>query len=200
MNRMSQIWLMCLAAVFPALSVAEIYVGAEKENLRATPKGAVVGELVRGTRMQVIEEKGSWVKVSVEGWIWKESTATVKPEAHGSTAEPLELVSFNKVYLAKDIKNGQFSDKVYLSVKVKNNTNARISGWRGVLILSNGFGDTVFRGRLTDGTANIKPGGVAEAGFSWEDNQFIKDEPFDKLMAYSVENLAAEFTDVKLIQ
>lgn len=53
---------------------------------------------------------------------------------------------------------------------------------------------------MTDGAADIAPGATKQASFSWEDNQFIDDEPYDKLVAYSKENLRLELTEVQLSQ
>ncbi len=83
---------------------------------------------------------------------------------------------------------------------VKNNTSQRIKAWKALLIVKNAFGDVLFRTRLTAGKANIAAGQIAEARYQWEENQFIGDEPYDNLVAYSKENLRLELSEIQLIQ
>ena len=71
---------------------------------------------------------------------------------------------------------------VDLSLFVENNFGVRID---------DAFGTELLRVQLTDGTANLAPDGTGKASFGFEDNQFISDEPYDKLLSYSVENLKA---------
>lgn len=47
------------------------YVKVEKGNLRNSPNGDRIAEVLQGTELKAIEEKDDWVKVQVTGWIWK---------------------------------------------------------------------------------------------------------------------------------
>jgi len=47
----------------------------EEENLRAEPNGVVISVLYSGTPVEVVQEQGNWLEVSVEGWIWTASTS-----------------------------------------------------------------------------------------------------------------------------
>lgn len=62
----------------------EVLVKVPKENFRAAPGGTVIGKLNAGTRLHVIKEEGNWVKVRVEGYIWKPSV----------TPDPTEVAGF----------------------------------------------------------------------------------------------------------
>jgi hypothetical protein len=55
---------------------AVLYVKVQSENFRAEPNGQKLGVLNQGTPVTVLESKGDWVKVSVQGWIWKASTTS----------------------------------------------------------------------------------------------------------------------------
>ena len=55
------------------------YVSVEKENFRATPNGKNIGKLLKGSRLAVLQERGNWIQVTVEGWIWRKLTSTRKP-------------------------------------------------------------------------------------------------------------------------
>lgn len=181
-----------------------LYVKVDSENLRDAPKGEKLGTLAQGTQMTVLETQGNWVKVSVEGWIWQASTtddpALVPKAATAHKGPALELVDFETKQLPVNINVSRFSAEAVLTLKVKNNTPKRIKAWKAVVVVRNAFGDVLLRARLTDGTADIAPRATEEASFSWEDNRFIDDEPYDKLVAYSKENLRLELTEVQLSQ
>lgn len=181
-----------------------VYVKVASENLRDAPEGRELGTLAQETRMTVLETKGNWVRVSVEGWIWKASTtddvASIAKADTAHKAPALELIDFDTKRLPVNYDVSMYSPEAVLTLKVRNNTQKRIKAWKAVVIIKNAFGDVLFRARLTDGTANIGPGETEQASFSWEDNQFIEDEPYDKLVAYSEENLRVELTEVQLSQ
>lgn len=47
-----------------------------EENLRAEPQGVVLGRLAVGSSFPVLEARGQWVQVEVQGWIWTRSVRT----------------------------------------------------------------------------------------------------------------------------
>jgi len=55
---------------------SSLYVTGEMLNLRQRPNGVKIGSLLKDTKLEVIEESGEWVKVRVEGWVWKPLTST----------------------------------------------------------------------------------------------------------------------------
>ena len=55
------------------------YVNVEKEKFRGTPNGKKIGQLLRGSRLAVLQEKSNWIQVTIEGWIWRKLTSTSKP-------------------------------------------------------------------------------------------------------------------------
>ena len=56
-------------------AIAARSVKAVRENLRLSPNGTKIGELIQGAELKVLEDRGAWLQVQVEGWIWKESTS-----------------------------------------------------------------------------------------------------------------------------
>ena len=113
--------------------------------------------------------------------------------------EPVEILSFRFSHLPADFDAMRISSEARLSLTVRNTTNSRIVAWRGVLVVTDPFGDEQFRVQITDGTANLSPGATGEVIFSWEDNEFIDDEPFDKLVAFK-DNIRIRLIDVDLPQ
>ncbi len=46
-----------------------LYVRDKIGDLRETPNGQKINQLLQKTKVKVVEEKGDWAKVTVEGWI-----------------------------------------------------------------------------------------------------------------------------------
>lgn len=56
----------------PELSAQTAVVQTE-ENFRAEPNGTILGRLAPGTRLQIEEERGGWLQVTLEGFVWTRS-------------------------------------------------------------------------------------------------------------------------------
>ena len=54
-------------------SQTQHYVKVKSENIRLTPNGDIIGIVIVGTKLNVLKEEGQWVKVQMEGYIWKPS-------------------------------------------------------------------------------------------------------------------------------
>ncbi len=64
-----------IAEPLAALTAAQpLRVKVEKENLRRTPGGEKIGEVLKDTELKAIGTEGRWVEVEVVGWIWRDST------------------------------------------------------------------------------------------------------------------------------
>ncbi len=59
------------------------YVKIKTENFRAAPGGKIIGKLNAGTPLKVLGESGNWVKVQVEGYIWKPSVTPDSTDVAG---------------------------------------------------------------------------------------------------------------------
>lgn len=69
-----------------------IYVKTPTENLRDTPNGKKIGSLEKGTVMVVLKESPKWVKVRVEGWIWKGSVTDSRIALRGDGYRALQII------------------------------------------------------------------------------------------------------------
>ena len=58
---------------FAQQSQTQHYVKVKSENLRLAPNGDIIAIVIGGTRLNVLKEEGQWVKVQMEGYIWKPS-------------------------------------------------------------------------------------------------------------------------------
>jgi len=67
--------------LYQSLQSSSLYVTGEMLNFRINPNVEKIGSLLKNTKLEVIEEKGDWIKVRVEGWVWKPLTSSeVKQE------------------------------------------------------------------------------------------------------------------------
>ncbi|MCI0515536.1 peptidyl-prolyl cis-trans isomerase [candidate division KSB1 bacterium] len=90
MKRSSRLQLLVLGGIiftliFQAQLLAQktIYLKAEKENLRLSPQGTIIGQIQRSTELLELERQGKWVKVALTAWVWAAATTEVKDEALG---------------------------------------------------------------------------------------------------------------------
>ena len=64
--------------VVPPATVRVTQVTVPSENMRDAPAGKIIGKVSKGTSLEVLEEKGNWLRVRLEdgreAWIWKAST------------------------------------------------------------------------------------------------------------------------------
>ena len=60
-----------------------LYIKVNKENLRDAPGGSKIGELMAGTKVDVLERQSKWVKVTFTGWIWAESLTSDSTQIAG---------------------------------------------------------------------------------------------------------------------
>jgi hypothetical protein len=61
----------------------KMYVKVKKENLRKSPSGEKIGELISGSHVEVLEKRSSWSKVQVTAWIWNGSLDTDSTQVDG---------------------------------------------------------------------------------------------------------------------
>ena len=73
-NRSSGIGRVILfVALLPTALVAQSGTVRIKDNLRATPNGAVVAVLEPGLSLTIEDRRDSWLEVQLEGWVWMQS-------------------------------------------------------------------------------------------------------------------------------
>ncbi len=101
------------------------------------------------------------------------------------------VVIFNA---ALNIEEINFRDAVTLRLDYENKTNKRIIGVSVRVIVKNAFGKETLNTKLDD-EISIPAGGMTGnvSPWYWQDNPFIKDQPYDK-MAASVQNDTAKIT------
>lgn len=115
-----------------------------------------------------------------------EETATARPAAGvaGNSAKAtVELVNAKMRVQGKSYQNQIFNDRVELVPSFKNTSKKTVVAVAHTVSITDAFGD-----KIVDGESKldikIPPGKtvVSETFYTWEDNPFIKGEPYDKLI------------------
>lgn len=128
------------------------------------------------------------------------STPTPRPTAAPTveaTPEPLACaLSIDSFRTAR--RSGSFQEFVDLTFVVRNNEDRQVKAWQMSVAFYDPFGDLLFAGRFRSGDAAVPAGDVQDASFSYDDNQFIDDEPYDYLATFAVENLEIEVVECEV--
>ncbi len=69
------------------------YVRVKSENFRSSPGGKIMGRLNGGTKLKVVSEEGQWVKVQVEGYVWKPSVTSDSSEVEGFQIRAMHILT-----------------------------------------------------------------------------------------------------------
>jgi len=180
-----------------------VRVSVKTEKLFESPNGDVLGRLTQGTPVRITEVDGRWAKVRMEAWIWLPSTAVDTSvqvvEVDVADRPSLELVDFELHQVEVNYDAGRFNPELVMTMGLRNNTDKRITAWSAMLAIKNSFGEMLFQTGLRDGMADIAPGEIGDAIFRWEDDQFVDDEPYDRLSRYSKENLVLELSEIEVV-
>jgi len=62
---------------------AQMFVRPKAENIRISPNGTKIGELLSGTDVRIVERRANWVKVQFSGWIWGNSLTPDSTAVYG---------------------------------------------------------------------------------------------------------------------
>jgi hypothetical protein len=120
-------------------------------------------------------------------------TAAVNPTGAATTGQSesetafdvspfVQVTSITGRLYGKNYEASRYSDSAIISVVFKNVGTKTIVGLRGLLSVLDGFGNDVYKFTFRD-DEKITPGRDTggTGGYSFEDNQFAHDEPYDKI-------------------
>lgn len=71
----------------------DFYIKVKTENFRNAPSGDIIGKLNSGTKLKIVGEEGQWVKVQVEGYVWKPSVTTDPTQIEGFKIHAFHILS-----------------------------------------------------------------------------------------------------------
>jgi hypothetical protein len=84
MKRMS--WLPLIILFFSINVFAQgglSYIKPKTENIRVSPGGQKIGEVLSGTEVEILERRSNWVKVRLYCWIWDKSLTPDSTRVYG---------------------------------------------------------------------------------------------------------------------
>lgn len=114
-------------------------------------------------------------------------------------ALPISFSKFDVVKRDADVDSGRYSNDALLVLTIKNETDKIIKAYRLTIEVRNAFGDVMHTIKLTSGDSMIYPQETEDASFKFDDNQFIDDEVYDSLTAYSIDNLSLTIIDAQAV-
>lgn len=149
--------------------------------------GAELTATIDGTAKKVaLHEDGTW-----EALPEPEVVLIDKPTSVSSA-----VTVFDTTILTKEIN---YRQAVALAIRYENHTSKRVTGLLASLVVKNGFGAVLHTATLQEDIA-IEPGEktAGDTYWHWDDNQFIKGEPYDKMWQAVSSNTAK--VEVKVIK
>ncbi|MCB0322453.1 MAG: hypothetical protein KDD69_02735 [Bdellovibrionales bacterium] len=186
--------------VLPGTVVADDQVGhsffieGTSQPFCKTPGGPKKGDLYSSTEVTVLEQRGAWSRVSVEGWVKSAALGSEAAEQSSplqvSDKSPLEVVGFS----TKEVREGLAAPRLYLQLKVKNVSAKHIRGWSGLLVAQDTSQAVLFREPVSDDSADVAPGAEREVSFYWEP----REQPFSVLKSASPETVQLTLYKVEL--
>ncbi len=174
------IFIVICVCLLPSLALAESTRARTKDRiieLRGWPGGPAIGKIYPKVPVRQLDrERGNWVRVRLYGWVKKNdltkagdiessSKSRIK-KAPVRVAPPVELVDFEVKEAKRDVL-GQ-PNAIVFALKVKNISDAKVSGWKGILVIQDQQGNVLARTLATHENANLDPNAIGEVSFFWE--------------------------------
>lgn len=162
-----------------------------------TARGGKMGELYINSPVEVLKEEGDWLMVNIKTWVKKADLAN-EVKRNTNTSSKIIMPSKELVldsYSTRIVKEGLPEKRVYLTLKLKNNTKVRVQDWEALLVATV-KDEVVFRESLSDDNKVIEPGKTIEVNFYWEPSE----KPFSYLENASPKDTLLKLYKVKLNQ
>ncbi len=170
-----------------------------RQALTVDPGGRKRGELYTNAPVQIIEERGAWVKVRTEGWVRKNSVATSEKTINPKNATALNESGFAlKSYFVRYESSKGDSPRMYVDLTLANFTKKPIYRWRALLVGKDTSGKLLFSEVITDDSADFKPGETKKVSFYWKNGE----APYEPLKSAKDDTslIKLEITKVSLTQ
>jgi len=115
-------------------------INVDDEVLRDGPNGKKIGTLMKDVKIDQIRKEGNWVKVSVQGWVWKQAIAfgQVEEKEEDNAIESASPLAFE---IIKDQPIGNNTTEV--QVKIKNVSTKIIDSAEVTCKAMNKAGETI---------------------------------------------------------
>lgn len=194
-----------ICSLSAALHAENLIIDEYRENLRSSPSGSRIGVLHQGTRVNTLQEQGDWLKVSVEGWVWRGSTRK-QQTSNKQAGQPKDTkaVSALNILVPELLKKGyskeDLEEMVWFDVAFDtSNLPAKSRAIKGALIISDLFDEVIMRIYWTINKP-LSPGEeYVEKGTNFAYNEFLNHhqwvrftEKEDMKVSFEVRNIIFE--------
>jgi hypothetical protein len=143
-----------------------------RQAFTVNPGGRKRGELFTNAPVEIIEERGDWLKVRAEGWVRKNSVATNKKVISPKNATALNDSGFTlKSYKFRYESSIGSTPRMYVDLNLGNYTKKPIYRWRALLVAKDKTGKVLFSEPVTDDSADFKPGQSKNVAFYWQNGE-----------------------------
>lgn len=156
-----------------------------------SPSGGKMGEIYINTPVTVEKEEREWVLVTLKAWVKKEGLGSFAASSPAASATRPSDILIIETFSTRIVQEGLPEKRVYLTLKLKNKSNAPIESWKGILV-AQANSAVAFREQISDDTKTIPPGQTIELNFYWEPSE----PPFQHLQNATPESLKLELYQV----
>lgn len=136
--------------------------------------GGQAGELLLNTKVNVIEEKGKWSKVSVEGWVRSKtlSAPSVAKQAPAPVTTPKVIQGALRVTeFVRNTRTDISPPREYVVLTVRNDSPRTIRSWSALLVALDSNESSVFRERVSEEDVEWKPNESRDVTFFWQPSE-----------------------------
>jgi len=107
----------------------QLYVKKEVENLRDSPNGNKIAQVIQKTKLNVIDEQGNWVKVQLTGWIYKSSLTENISSIKEKSIEDLTPAGSGFYFKNVSVKSGTLGVELLGEMVNKSRNNYKIANF-----------------------------------------------------------------------
>jgi hypothetical protein len=162
--------------------------------------GGPAGELLLNTKVNVLEEKGVWARVTTEGWV-RTNSLSEKTAATSSAPAPVSTPKVEQgVLKVSEFVRSSRTDisppKEYIVLTVSNDSTRTVTGWTGLLVAVTKDNKSVFRERVSESALDWKPGQKRDVTISWQPGE----TGYDAIQSVIVGEHTAMLLDVQINQ
>ena len=97
-------------------------------NVRDNPNGNVIGQLEKGTEVNVIEKSGNWSKINspVFGWVYSQYLSASQPKGKSTVGETRKLKDNVKLWSNPNLTGTSYNYLKNTTVKILENVNSDV--------------------------------------------------------------------------
>lgn len=111
------IWIVAWPSVGAWAEAPEIV--SQGESLRASPGGEAIADVLRETRGRKLQRRGEWLRLQVDGYIWRASTSPLSQakETDSKPRPPLQLLDYRVQWQPQDYHRHEGTPRAHVTAR-----------------------------------------------------------------------------------